>query len=784
MTATTGNLAGTFSVSDGTDRLLVVLVCGYDSGGSSGQTFTASYGGKPLTQAFVQNSSQYQTWLGYLKEADIAGRSGDTVSVTVTGTHTDVVAYVASYSGVDQTTPVTDAGGVNTTLSLSLIGGPLNKEINGYGIYGWSCAGSRTRDTDTESYAASSNVGNPASFSYGVASKVFSSGGITDPLVTWSGAGRVAVSFITLHPDSAYPLPATTSISPATKTVGDASFTLTVNGANFVSGVSVVRLDGADRTTTFVSSTQLRAVIPASDLTTVGDRSVTVFTPAPGGGTSTTQTLAVRIAPVITWANPAPIVYGTTLSSTQLCATTGVPGIFTYSPDLGALLPAGNSQTLHVNFTPSDTATYRAVVAEVSVDVTARAITVTADARSKVYGAADPALTYTNTPSLVGGDSFSGALARAAGENAGTYAISQGTLALSANYTLTYVGANLTISPLAITVTADAQTKTYGDADPALTYTNSPALIGGDSFSGALARAAGENVGSFAITQGTLSLTSNYTLSYVGTTLTVSPKTLTITANDLSKDYRTTANFVGTEFTAVGLVEGDSVAAVTLTSTGAAADATVDGGPYAIVPGAAIGTGLDNYQIVYVNGSLMVTRASAGLVLTSSVVESDQGRSLTFTVTTSVPGATGMVTSIDGATVLGRTALAEGTATFDTSTLDPGTHSITAVYSGDANFAGSTSQALDITVSTPASAGLMWALICALVGGAGFRALPPAAGPAPQTQTAVRRQHNRRGCRGCRWRHCRQRDGVAHRRECRHLFHPAGKGAREKPEEG
>ena len=58
---------------------------------------------------------------------------------------------------------------------------------------------------------------------------------------------------------------------------------------------------------------------------------------------------------------------------------------------------------------------------------------------------------------LVAGDSFSGALTRVAGEAVGTYAIEQGTLALSTNYALTYVGADLTITARPITVTADAQ---------------------------------------------------------------------------------------------------------------------------------------------------------------------------------------------------------------------------------------------------------------------------------------------------------------------------------------
>ncbi len=58
-----------------------------------------------------------------------------------------------------------------------------------------------------------------------------------------------------------------------------------------------------------------------------------------------------------------------------------------------------------------------------------------------------------------------------------------------------------------MTVTADPQTKTYGEADPALTYQiTSGALVNGDSFTGGLVRAPGENVGSYAISQGTLAL--------------------------------------------------------------------------------------------------------------------------------------------------------------------------------------------------------------------------------------------------------------------------------------
>ncbi|MDD1652587.1 MAG: Ig-like domain repeat protein, partial [Methanomicrobiales archaeon] len=85
--------------------------------------------------------------------------------------------------------------------------------------------------------------------------------------------------------------------------------------------------------------------------------------------------------------------------------------------------------------------------------VNQRNITVTADAQSKVYGDPDPALTYRiTTGSLLSGDSFTGALTRVAGELAGTYDVQQGTLALSSNYNLTYVGASFSITALPIVI--------------------------------------------------------------------------------------------------------------------------------------------------------------------------------------------------------------------------------------------------------------------------------------------------------------------------------------------
>lgn len=89
-----------------------------------------------------------------------------------------------------------------------------------------------------------------------------------------------------------FTVPTTTSISPSSKLTSDSTFTLTVNGTNFFSS-SIVQVNGSNRVTTFVSPTQLNAIIPASDLTLANTFPITVINPTPGGGTSNAQVLSV-----------------------------------------------------------------------------------------------------------------------------------------------------------------------------------------------------------------------------------------------------------------------------------------------------------------------------------------------------------------------------------------------------------------------------------------------------------------------------------------------------------
>ncbi|NOT57871.1 MAG: DUF1929 domain-containing protein, partial [Deltaproteobacteria bacterium] len=129
-------------------------------------------------------------------------------------------------------------------------------------------------------------------------------------LIDRNGVPSVA-SFVALR-TAPNPVPTTTSLSPTSATARGAGFTLTVNGTNFVNG-SVVRWNGVNRTTTFVSATRLTASIAAADIAAAGTVQVTVFNPTPGGGTANAQTFTINAG-----TNPVPTTTG--LSPTSAAA--------------------------------------------------------------------------------------------------------------------------------------------------------------------------------------------------------------------------------------------------------------------------------------------------------------------------------------------------------------------------------------------------------------------------------------------------------------------------------
>ena len=179
-----------------------------------------------------------------------------------------------------------------------------------------------------------------------------------------------------------------------------------------------------------------------------------------------------------------------------------------------------------------------------TLTVTPAALEIVVDeGQEKVYGDEEPALTYTTT-GLKYADttsSFTGELAREAGESAGTYPIEIGTLEVGPNYEVTFIGEDFIIKQAELTITAAPQTKVYGEADPTLTF-EATGFKNNDTvetlLDGNLMREAGENVATYAINQGSLASTNpNYQLVFHSAAFTITPAVLSVYPEGATKIY-------------------------------------------------------------------------------------------------------------------------------------------------------------------------------------------------------------------------------------------------------
>ena len=384
------------------------------------------------------------------------------------------------------------------------------------------------------------------------------------------------------------------------------------------------------------------------------------------------------------------LVNGNTVSSVSL-ASAGAAGTATVTGSPYAISASGAAGSGLSNYT----ITYNGG----TLTVNPAALTITANSFGKTYGT-----TYTflgnefTDAGLVNGNTVSSVNLASAGA-AGTATVAGGPYAITgsaaagtglSNYTISYVDGNLTVNPAALTITANSFGKTYGTTYSFLgsEFTDT-GLLNGDTVSSLTLSSAGAAAtaivagspyaisGSGAVGTGL----GNYTISYVNGQLTVNPAALTITANSFGKTYGAAYSFLGTEFPAAGLVNGDTVSSVNLASAGAAATATVAGGPYSITGSAATGTGLSNYTITYVNGQLTVNPAA--LTITANSFGKTYGTTYSFLgseftdtglvngdtvtgITLSSPGAAGAATVAGGPyTISGSGAVGTGLSNYN-----------------------------------------------------------------------------------------------------------------------
>ena len=288
--------------------------------------------------------------------------------------------------------------------------------------------------------------------------------------------------------------------------------------------------------------------------------------------------------------------------------------VATYVGMIAAMSPTGgtfSSSNYYISYAPGN------------IVVIPATLTITAVNKTKVYGSANPTLTYSYS-GLVNGDIAPSTLpipntAAVTGSPVGSYTITLSG-ASDPNYTIDYVNGTLSVTSATLTITAVNKTKVYGSANPTLTYSYS-GLVNGDIAPSTLpipntAAVTGSPVGSYTITLSGAS-DPNYTIDYVNGTLSVTSATLTVSVTALDKVYN-----------------GNNTASVTLTDNRIAGDVLTINKTEATFNNKNIGIG----KSVSVSG-ISLTGADAGnYTLTSSTATGTASitvRSLTITATIS-----------------------------------------------------------------------------------------------------------------------------------------------------
>jgi MBG domain (YGX type)/YDG domain/Bacterial Ig-like domain (group 3)/Invasin, domain 3/Kelch motif len=276
-----------------------------------------------------------------------------------------------------------------------------------------------------------------------------------------------------------------------------------------------------------------------------------------------------------------------------------------------------------------------------TLTVTAAPLGVTADNQSKTYdGAPFTAFTASYSgfvngegPSALGGTlGFGGNAVGASG--AGSYTITPGGLT-SSNYAITFNNGTLTINKAPASVTPNAASKIYGDADPAFIGTLT-GFVASDHVTASYSRTAGETVlGSpypISAVLSPASVLSNYNITYNTASFTITPKNASVTPSAASKTYGTSDLVLSG--TLSGFVAADNVTATYSRTAGE----TVLGSPYPISAVLSPASVLSNYNITYKTASLSVTPAPASVTpAAASKTYGDPEPALSGTLTGFVP---------------------------------------------------------------------------------------------------------------------------------------------------
>jgi hypothetical protein len=425
--------------------------------------------------------------------------------------------------------------------------------------------------------------------------------------------------------------------------------------------------------------------------TAIGDLTGTVtLTDNALNSSATTQSIQLSgtgslAVPIIQWATPAAITYGTPLSATQLDATSSVAGTFAYTPALGATLSAG-PQTLMTAFTPTNTTDYTTASSTVTLTVNQATPTITWPTPTAItYGTPLSATQLDATSSVAGTFVYTPALGAT---------LSAGAQTLKATFTPTdtidYTSASSTV------------TLTVSQATPTITWPAPAAITYGTPLSATQLNATTAVAGTFAYTP------------TLGATLAAGPQTLktTFTPTDTT-DYTTASSTVTltvnqatptiTWPTPAAIAYGTALSATQLDATSTVA------GTFAYTPalGATLAAGPQTLKTAFTpTDTTDYTTASSTVTLTvNQAPQTIQFSGLPAVATYGAAGPYTLGATASSGLPIAYTVTGPGSVSGSVLTVNgAGTLAVTASQPGNAGYAAATPVTLSISVA-PATSG-------------------------------------------------------------------------------
>ena len=425
-------------------------------------------------------------------------------------------------------------------------------------------------DSNPQSIAVSPASVSVAQGSNATYTATLTTGGNTNPCtVTFSATGLPAGASAAFAPSFVTTTggPSTTTLTVSTtSTTPTGSFPISVSGTNSGAGCQGPGATAATPTLVVTSGTVNTTTVAQSKTATYGDSSVSL--------SATVSPSTVNVGTVTFTIKDGATTVGTATSGTvsggSATASFSLSGVNAKTYTIQAAYSGGTGFNSSNNSTQSPAPT---------LTVNKKNATWTTNANSKTYGSPDPSpLTTGSGSGFLVADGVTASYGRTAGESVAgspyhiTATLSAAVAGAQDNYNITNAGADFTIEQKAASVTPDAKSKEYGDADPTLTGTLS-GFLAADGVTASYGRTAGESVaGSPYEISATLSpagVLGNYDITYNTANFTITRAVLSVNAADKTKTYGD-ADPAGT-YTLSGFKNGEDATSAGVTGTASCA---------------------------------------------------------------------------------------------------------------------------------------------------------------------------------------------------------------------